>query len=176
MKTIYDDIIEHDFKIDSEGNMVFFAKGLKKPGFIIPNEEKKKEIKKIITQYSTALMSLILIWFFILKHSIIIFVIFLALLCLLHFGWYRRKIDRAIIGLPTSDLTPKYDLVDMRIVIGLLVVVLIFIFGWLFLFGMAKSGGLKGIIISLSLFAVFFVAAMIGIYFFIIKKKQGKDI
>lgn len=175
MKSMYDDIIEQDFKTDSEGKTVFFAKGLTKPGYELPNEEKKNEIKKIISRYSSLLFAIWFLGILIISHSLIVMFIFIALIILLHYGWYRRKIDQAIVGLPISDLDPKFDSTNLRLGIGVLVVILIFIFGGLFLFSMAKTGGVKGIIISLSLFFVILIVATVGVYFFTMKKKQGKD-
>lgn len=169
MKSMYDDIIERDFITDGEGRTVYFAKGLTRPGYVIPNEEKKTEIKKIISKYASILVALWLVGIIFLSKITIL--VFISLIIILHFGWFRRKIDQAIVGLPLSDLDPKYDYTNMRMGIGFLVIFCIFIFGGILLFGVAKSGGAKGIIISLSLFFFILIVSMIGIYIFAMKKK-----
>ena len=174
MKSMYDDIIERDFRTDDEGRTVYYAKGLTKPGYIIPNEEKKTEIKKIISRYASILFALWFIGILVTKSLLIILLLF-ALMLILHFGWFRRKIEQAIAGLPVSSLDPKFDYTNMRIGIGFLVVIGIFIFGGLFMFGMAKSNGVKGIIISLSLFFLLLIVAIVGIYYFTKKKKQREN-
>ncbi len=89
-------MIERDFKRDDEGRTVFFAKGLRKPGYIIADKKKETEIKNIILIYSSLVFSLYLLWFlalFFIKRSLAIFFIWVVILGLIHFGWYRRKID-----------------------------------------------------------------------------------
>jgi amino acid transporter len=174
MKSIYDDILERDFRTDSEGRTVFFAKGLRKPGYMIPNEEKKDEIKKIISRYSSLLLSILLVGFFLLSISLIGFIIGTLLFLLLHF-WNRRLIDRAIAGLSVSDLNPPFDKVNFGVGTVLLVVIFIFMLsGFLFL-GMAKSGGINGILIAAFILLFIIIAAVIGIYFIAMKKKQENN-
>lgn len=175
MKSLYDDIIERNFRTDGEGRTVYFAKGLTRPGYIIPNEEKKTEIKKILSRYASILFVLWFVGIFVISIAPTTTLIFMSLILILHFGWFRRRIDQAIVSLPVSDLNPKFDYTNMRIGIGFLVIFCIFIFGGILLFGIAKSGGVKGIIISLSLFLFILIVAMVGIYFFVMNKKLGKD-
>jgi hypothetical protein len=115
MKSMYDEIIERDFRTDGDGKTVYFAKGLTKPGYIIPTEEKKTEIKKIISRYALLLFALWFIGIFVIRYSIVTLLLFMTLMLILHFGWFRRKIDQAIVDLPVSALDPKFDYTNMRI-------------------------------------------------------------
>ena len=170
MISIYDQIIENEFKTDSEGRTVYFAKGLTKPGYILPDEEKKTEIKKIISRYSSIFMTLFLGSFFL--HN---FFISLIIFPLIHFGWYRRKIYKAIEGLQVSDLKPKLDPVNLVIGVGLIgIVAIVVLLSGIMIPIIVRSGGLKGIIISISSFFVILIAAIIAIYYFIIIKDEKK--
>jgi hypothetical protein len=174
MKSIYNDILEREFRTDSEGQTIFFAKGLKKPGYVLANEKKKNEIKKIISRYCSLLIT---IWIlgFIIKKSLPSFLIIVFTVLLLHFGWYRRKINQAVVGLPVSDLDPKFDYTIMRISAGFLVIFFILLIFAPFLLAMTQAWGVKGIIISLSLIFFVFIAYIVDMYFSVIKKKQTKD-
>ncbi|MEN6320415.1 MAG: hypothetical protein ABFD82_16890 [Syntrophaceae bacterium] len=174
MKSIYDDLLEREFRTDSEGQIIFFAKGLTKPGYVLINEQKKSEIKKIISKYCSLLLTIWLLGF-IIKKSLPSFLIMVFIVLLLHFGWYRRKINQKIVGLPASDLDPKFDYTNMRIGTGFLVIFFILLILAPFLLAMTQAWGVKGIIISLSLIFFVFIAYIIDMYFSVIKKKQTKD-
>lgn len=124
MRTIYDEIIERGFQINKEGKTVYFPKGLRKAGYILPNKEKEDEIKKIINQYSTILISLFFIFAFLMR-SLQMYIIFLLLMTFLHFVWYRRKIDLAIKELDISDFNPKLPPVNLHKSLGIVLIVII---------------------------------------------------
>ncbi len=58
-KQLHFDILELQFKKDSAGRTAFFPMGSSKPGYIIPDDEKKNEIKKILAKYEMSLPPLI---------------------------------------------------------------------------------------------------------------------
>jgi len=173
MRSIYDDILERDFKTDAEGNTVFFANGLTNPGYLIHDEEKKNEIKKIISRYST----LFIVFFVgaVLISNLILSSICLFILLLIHFGWYRRKINQAVSGLPHSGLVRKRDSAGMLVVICCISIICFLVFLGLFWVGIKKSGNERVIIISLSLFFLMLTAVTIGYYIYT-KKKEDKDL
>lgn len=177
MKNIYDDNI-YNFKTDSEGKTVFFANGLTKLGYIIPDKEKKNEIKKILSKKNTIIISSMLIWYFIIRPSLINFVIFMVLFCLIHFGWYRRKIDQVIEGLQVSEPKPKLAPINTRIGIGLIgaIAIILLISGAWLPHIIIRSGGIKGIMISISLFFFVLIIAIIGVYFLMVKKNKKKTL
>lgn len=58
------DILEQQFKKDSAGQTAFFPMGSFKPGYIIPDEEKKNEIKQILAKYEMTFFPIVFLSFY----------------------------------------------------------------------------------------------------------------
>lgn len=97
MNQFQSDILELHFKKDSNGRTAIFPKGSSKPGYIIPDDEKKKEVKNIYTKHEMRSASLILIPYL---FNFSIYSIFIAILLFIYLTLrFYKEIDKAIIGL-----------------------------------------------------------------------------
>lgn len=132
------EVLEPDFKSDQEGRVIFFPSdiwGLKSVGYIIPNEEKKKEFIKIYKQYTYQFLTIFLIGSYLIQKSLIIMVLIFGAMFLIHYA-FSLKIKKMIQNLQVSDMrvTPHNKLKEPSILL-ILAMVLIGIFS---IFGFLK--------------------------------------
>lgn len=177
MRTVYDDVIEKVFKIDKEGRTIFFPLGffgLKKTGYILTTEEKKEEIKRIYGFYSSMLF-LIFISSFAFTRHLILFIILFVLLLVLHFMWLRFKINKAVEGLQTSDLTIQTQNEQETMSVGVIALAAMFMAAFsifVFVYSIIWAGA-KGIVISAIVILSMLLATIIFSYVLNVKKKNN---
>lgn len=167
MNQFQSDILELQFKKDSNGRIAIFPKGLSKPGYIIPDDEKKNEIKSIYTKHEMRSASLVFIpYLFNFSIYAIFLAILLAILIFIYFtSIFYKEIDKATIGLIKVEHSYEFFKNEFPKKATCTVFALVlFTFSWAFMPNFLKIFGFKAIIAFIFIHALLIILTIIVLY------------
>jgi hypothetical protein len=167
------EVLEPNFKSDQEGRIVFFPEGiwhLKSVGYIIPNDEKKQEVRKIYKQYTYQLLTVWCIGMYF--HSSYTFLLVFGGVGLFKYA-FDSKIKKITQDLQVSDmcLPPRNKREGWTIgtISALAMFAPLTIIGFLF---SIKLMGIKGLILYTS--ALFVAVLALVIMYYRSARKKGE--
>jgi len=169
MKSFQHDIFENQFKTDYEGRIIFFPKGLSKPGYIVPDIEKKNEIIKIHSNYFN-LISILLFIPYLVDFSISIIIIVTFVFLFISY-FFHKKLKIITDELTITHIKPDFDeYIYRKGVMFACYLMLLIPLGGMAIPAIVKKFGFKGIIVSISALIAIIILSLITMYNSVNKK------
>lgn len=170
MKSFQYDIFENQFKTDCEGQIIFFPKGLSKPGYIVPDIEKKNEIIKIHSNYCNSIAGLLCTSY--IADFTVLNIIIITCVFLLITHSFNIKLKKITDNLIITHIKPDFDEYIYRkgVRSACFLIALIPIVG-MTMPAIVKKFGFKGIILSISTLILIIIISIITMYNSVNKNK-----
>lgn len=168
-KQLHLDILEQQFKKDSAGRTAYFLMGSLKPGYIIPDDEKKNEIKKILAKYEMTFIPMIFLSFY--TEFSILSILALSLYIIFNTLNFIKEINKATLGLEKIAYSKDFDRnAPPKKVIAITLALLFFAISGFSIPQIVKIFGFKGIIVFIFVHIILIIATIFILYDSINKK------